>query len=290
MSVAYYDGKLVEKSSLRVGVGDYGFIRGLTIFELARVYGGNPFRLDDHLARLQGGVAALGLSLPVPMQKLREMSLEICAKNKFQHSCLKYYLTAGEPQLSPHSFVGDHGFISHLMIIEDEFRPKHLDAPYGLELYQRGYALKMVPHERALPSIKSINYMQGFIASREAGAEYDDILFTHRNGHITESTRSNFFCVIDGVLCTPDKDMLFGITRKVVLELARDLKIPVAEKTLMPADVMRASEAFISGSIAELVPARSIDGHKLVATMDGPVFSRLRKAFNAVITSERIAA
>jgi branched-subunit amino acid aminotransferase/4-amino-4-deoxychorismate lyase len=290
MSIAYYDGHLVEKNSLHVGLSDYGFIRGLTIFELSRVYNGIPFRLDDHLARLQAGTTALGLSLPVSTQKLREMSLEICTKNKFRDSCLKFYFTAGEPKLSPHSFVGDHDFSSHLLIMEDEFRPKHPHAPYGLDLYKRGYALKTVPHERALPSIKSINYMQGYVASRDAGPAYDDILFVHRNGYVTESTRSNFFCVIDGVLCTPDKDMLLGVTRKVVLELADHLKIPFSEKSLMPADVMRASEAFISGSVAELVPARSIDGHNFLTTMDGPIFSKIREAFSGIISTERIAA
>ena len=171
--------------------------------------------------RLQSGVEALGLALPMTLPELGELAQQICDKNKFTHSALKFYFTAGESRLSPLPFADDHGFTPHLMIIEDEVKFQHPEAPYGLDLYHQGQRLKIVPYERALPSIKSINYMQGFIASREAGAKWTDILFTHSKGYITEATRSNFFCVIDGVLCTPDRDMLFGITRKVILEIAQ---------------------------------------------------------------------
>ena len=283
MPIAYHNNAFVDKTSLSVGVSDFGFSRGLTIFELTRVYGGKPFRLDDHLARLQNGVAALRLTLPLSLPQLAKTVHQIIARNNFAHSALKFYFTAGEARLAPQSFALDQGFTPHFVIIEDEVKPAHPDAPYGLENYQRGQRLKIVPHERALPAIKSINYMQGFIASREAGPDYDDILFTHRSGHVTEATRANFFCVIDGVLCTPDRDMLFGITRKVVLEIARDLNILFAERALMPADILRSTEAFITGSIAELVPARQIDDHVLPTTIDGPVFAKLRSAFSEIL-------
>ena len=282
MSIAYHDGQWVEKSGIRVGVSDFGFARGLAIFELARVYGGRVFRLDDHLTRLQNGVAAIGGQLPVSLAELAEIARQLCDRNKFAHSALKFYFTAGEARKSPLAFAGDHDFAPHLIVLEDEVRPGHPEAPYGLDYYRRGQRIKIVAEERALAGIKSTGYMQGFIASREAGVEWDDILFTHRKGHVTEATRSNFFCVVDGVLCTPDADMLFGITRKVVLEIARGLNMPVAERSLMPKDVFRATEAFTTGSIAELVPIRKIDAHVMATTMEGPVFSALRKAFSDV--------
>lgn len=282
MSIAWHDGQWVEKSGIRIGVSDFGFARGLAIFELARVYGGRAFRLDDHLMRLQNGVAAIGGELPVSLAALAEISQELCGKNKFAHSALKFYFTAGEARKVPLAFAGEHDFAPHLIVIEDEVKPGHPDAPYGLDYYQRGQRIKIVAEERALAGIKSTGYMQGFIASREAGVEWDDILFTHRKGYVTEVTRANFFCVIDGVLCTPDTDMLFGITRKVVLEIARGMGMQVAERSLMPQDVLRATEAFTTGSIAELVPIRKIDAHVMATTMEGPVFAKLRKAFSDV--------
>jgi branched-subunit amino acid aminotransferase/4-amino-4-deoxychorismate lyase len=132
--------------------------------------------------------------------------------------------------------------------------------------------------------LKTTNYLTGFYAARQvAGADYDDILFTHRDGYITEATRSNFFCVIDDVLVTPQRGMLLGITRHVILELAAQLGIKTIERDLFPADLAQATEAFTTGSIAELLPARSIDDYHLATTMDGKIFAALRQAFSAKI-------
>ncbi len=285
MPLASSDGTLVEKSSLRISVTDYGFARGLTIFELARVYGGKVFRLDDHLNRLQNGAAFLGLSLPSPIEKIKNDVAEIIAENKFPHSAIKFYLTAGESQTSPQSFAAPHNFTSHLVIIEDEIHPQHPEAPYGLETYIRGQKIRIMPVERTLPSIKSTNYAQGFVAARNAGAEWDDILFTHRDGHVTEATKSNFFCVIDGVLSTPGSDMLLGITRKTILEIAQELRIPTAERRLTPDDIFRATEAFTTGSIAEIWPIKQIDNHILPTTMDGDIFKKLRARFTEILAA-----
>ncbi len=287
MAIAYYDNALVDRKDIAVSPADFGFNRGLAIFELVRVYGGVPFRLDDHLARLQGGAAALGLTLPVSLSDLAGIVERLCAANEFPHSALKFYFTAGESRAALSGLGGDHDFAPHLMIFEDMVRPAHSEAPYGLDAYRRGQRLKIVPCERALPSIKSTGYMQGFIALQAAGSEWDDILFTHRDGYITEVTRANFFCVVDGVLCTPDKDMLHGITRKVILEIAADLNLQVTQRSLFPADLMRASEAFTTGSIAELMPVRQIDDHILPTTMEGQVFSAVRRQFSARLPQAR---
>ncbi|MDD5587175.1 MAG: aminotransferase class IV [Alphaproteobacteria bacterium] len=283
MALAYNNGSFVEKNTITISLADFGFSRGLAFFETMRVYGGAPFHMADHLLRLQKGAEQLGLSLPLTLPDIEAVVHRICAHNKFPHSTVKFYFTAGEARLSPYSLGGDHDFTPHLIVVEDEMKPDHPDAPFGLEFYKRGQRIKTVPHERALPKVKSISYLQAYYAAREAGPEWDDILFTHRDGYVTEATRANFFCVIDGVLSTPFENILDGVTRKVVLEIAEDEGIPVAECRLMPADLATATEAFTSGSPIEMVPARKIDDHILPTTMDGPVFRQLRKAFTAKI-------
>lgn len=288
MPLAYYDGQFVDKTSLTINPSDFGFARGVAIFEMLRVYGGSPFRRDAHLERMAKGAAALGIAMPHSIAALTSIVDKIIAANRYDHSAVKLYLTAGEcGQASGLSFAACTQFTPHLMVLEEPVKPAHPEAPYGLEAYQRGQRLKIVPFERALPQIKSTNYVQGYVAARQyAGSEWDDILFTHRDGSVTEATRSNFFCVINGTLCTADQHMLHGITRQVVLEIARDLKIPVAERRLTAEDIYQCSEAFTSGSIAELVPASRIDDHRLATTMNGPIFSKLRAAFTACIAAE----
>jgi branched-chain amino acid aminotransferase len=286
MPIAYYDGQFVERDTIRINPTDFGFARGVTLFELARVYGGKPFYLQEHLQRLERGATMLDLPLP-KLTELAEMATQLIARNAYAHSAIKFYLTAGEcARPSGSSYMACDGFTPHLMILEDEVAPKHPEAPYGLDLYRSGQRLKIVPFDRELPMLKTTNYLTGFYAARQvAGAAYDDILFTHRDGYITEATRSNFFCVIDDILVTPQRGMLLGITRHVLLDLAAELGIKTIERDLFPADLAHATEAFTTGSIAELVPARSIDDNALPTTMDGKIFSALRQAFSAKIQS-----
>jgi branched-chain amino acid aminotransferase len=284
MSIAYYDGQYVERDTIRINPTDFGFARGVTLFELARVYGGKPFYLQAHLQRLERGAKMLDLPLP-ELAELADMATQVITRNAYPHSAIKFYLTAGEcDRPSGTSYNACQSFRPHLMIFEDEVIPKHPAAPYGLEIYQSGQRLKIVPFDRDLPMLKTTNYLTGFYAARQvAGKDYDDILFTNRDGYITEATRSNFFCVIDDVLVTPQRGMLLGITRHVILELAAQLGIKTIERDLFPADLAQATEAFTTGSIAELLPARSIDGRHLATTMDGKIFAALRQAFSAKI-------
>jgi len=283
MTIAFSDGRFVDKGEISVSLADFGFSRGLAFFETMRVYGGAPFHMTDHIERMRQGAEALGLSLPLATAEIEKAVYQIVAQNKFSDSVVKFYFTAGEASLFPYGLAGEYGFKPRLFLVEEEVKPDHPEAPQGLDFYRRGQRLKIVPHERALPWVKSISYMQAYYAAREAGAAWDDILFTHHEGHVTEASRSNFFCVIDGVLCTPDTDILDGVTRKVVIEIAGEIGIPTALRRLMPADVYRASEAFTTGSYAELVPARQIDDHAMATTTEGPVFSKLRKAFTGKI-------
>ena len=287
MSAAWLDGNFVDRAALTIDPADFGFARGVALFELARIYGGIPLHLDDHLQRLAHGAGLLNIAMPRSLPALADAARAVIARNRFAHSALKFYLTAGQCGHEQHTLASCKDFTPHLMILETEMQPQHPDAPSGLDYYRRGQRLKTVPFMRELPMVKSINYMAGFYATREvAGAEWDDILFTHHEGHVTEATRSNLFCVIDGVLCTPGRGMLLGVTRKIVRQLAAQCGIPVQERDLRPADFARASEAFTTGSIAELMPAQRIDDHVFAQTMDAPVFQKLRRAFTAYIQAQ----
>ncbi len=283
MPLACLDGRFVEKDEIKISLNDYGFSRGLAFFETMRVYAGAPFHMRDHVVRMEKGAAALGLRLPFTNNEIEKIVVQLIAQNAFAHSTVKFYFTAGEGRASPYSLAGEHGFSPHLIIVEDEARPDHPEAPFGLDFYKRGQRVKIVPHERALPHVKSISYLQAYYAAREAGQIWDDILFTHHDGYVTECSRSNFFCVIGGVLKTPNESILGGVTRRVVLEIAEKKGLPFAEERITPSDLAKATEAFTTGSYAELVPIKRIDDYVMASTMNGPVFSAVRAGFTEAI-------
>jgi branched-chain amino acid aminotransferase len=285
MPLAYLDGRFVDKGEIKIAPSDFGFARGMALFEFTRLYGGVAFRLEDHLRRFAHGAAFLGIPLPATEEAMTEAVNRIAAANAYPHSGIKFYLTLGECGKSGgFGFKNCADFTPHLMMIEDELHPDHPEAPYGRTLYQRGAALKTVPFARQISEAKTVNYAPGFVAARHlAGTNYDEILYLHPDGHVTETTTSNFFCVIGGVLRTPGRNMLRGVTRGVLLELARDAQIQVLEGDIAPKDLHRASEAFITGSFLEMLPVRMIDDIPIATSMESPVFARLRKGFTAAI-------
>ena len=285
MPLAYLDGKFVDKAQVTISPLDYGFARGVTVFEYTRLYGSVPFRLAEHIQRFSRGADVLGIPVPASPKEIIEAVKKIATSNAYAHSGMKFYLTIGEcGKPGSFGFKTCADFKPHFMIIEEEAHPVHPEAPRGLPLYQRGIALKTAPFARQIPEVKTINYAPGFVASRQlAGTDYDEILFLHPNGHVTETPTSNFFCVIDGALCTPGQDMLGGVTRTVMLELAEKLGIPTDTKNITLADLRRASEAFITGTFLEMLPVRMIDDISYTATMDAPVFAKLRKTFTTCI-------
>lgn len=283
MALAYQDGAFIDKETIRIDLRDHGFCRGLAFFETMRVYGGRPFHLAEHWKRLEQGARDLGIGLPVELSAMQGIVSRLCASNRFVHSSVKFYLTAGKAKLSPYSLGADHGFTPSLIVVEEEMKPERETAPYGVALYERGLRVKIMPHERVLPHVKSISYLQAYYASRQAGPGWDDILFTHREGYVTEASRANFFCVIDGVLCTPGESVLDGVTRNLVLTLARECEVATDLRRVFPDQLAGATEAFLTGSTIELLPIRQIDARQFSTTMEGPVFSKIRKAYSAEI-------
>ena len=285
MPLAYYDGQFIDKDLIKISPLDYGFARGVTLFEFTRVYGCVPFRLEDHIQRFIRGAAIMGIPLPMTADEMSKAVNRITWANKFPHSGIKFYLTMGEcGKAGTYGFSTCEDFKPHMMMIEEEVHPQDPEAPRGTQYYQRGVALKTIPFSRQISEAKSINYAAGFLEARKLiGTEHDEILYVHEDGYVTETTVSNFFCVIDGVLCTPSRDMLSGVTRTVMIELAQKLGIRVAERDINLKDLTQASEAFITGTFLEMMPVRMIGNISYIMTTEAPVFSKLRKAFTAYI-------
>lgn len=284
MPLAFYDGQFTDSSAVKISPADYGFARGLTLYDGIRVYGGTPFHIEDHLERFRRGAATLNISPSLEKRKIEQAIHHICTHNKFPDSIIRIYLTAGECSDVGLGFSDSRNFSSHMMVLENAFAPDHCDAPKGLERYCQGLRLKTVPFARDLPQVKTVNYARGFLEAKKlASSGWDDILYTHPDGFITEATTANFFCVINGDLYTPVRGMYPGITRKIILELGFRHGLKIVEKDIIPPELSRVTEAFTASSFAELIPIKTIDSYTLPTTMEGPVFSLLRRAYTNYI-------
>ncbi len=285
----YINGQLVDRSEARVSVFDHGFLYGDGVFEGIRVYNGRVFKLDAHLARLFRSAKAILLTVPLSLEALRAAVVETVRANGLTEAYIRMVVSRGAGDLGLDPLRCSQPTV---IIIVQEI------SIYPPEVYERGLDLASVvvrrPAADALnPAMKTLNYLNNILAKIDGNQRgVPEVLMLNREGWVTEGTADNFFLVKDGVLVTPPTyvGILNGITRQVVIELARNLGYGVSESNVTLFDVYNADEAFLTGTAAEMVPAISCDGRTIGTGRPGPITRRLTKRFRTYARGEGVVA
>jgi branched-chain amino acid aminotransferase len=277
-SAIWMNGKLTDAAEARVSIFDHGLLYGDGIFEGIRFYGGRVFRLDAHLERLERSAAAIDLAIPYSRDQLRAAIAAVLERAAVPDGYVRLVVTRGEGDLGldPRSCKRPTTFLAA--------------APLRVFTSNAGVAVVVASTRQAGPDvvdprIKSLNYLNRLLARLEAiRAGADEAIMLNARGLVAEGTTDNVFLVRNGVLLSPPASdgALEGITRDVVLELARELGIPSREESLGTYDLRVAEEVILVGTGAGLVAVRSVDGREL-ATCPGPVFRRIEAAFDALV-------
>lgn len=280
----YIDGQLYDKADAKISVYDHGLLYGDGVFEGLRVYSGKVFKLDEHLERLWNSAKAIWLQIPMSHEQLAEAVRSTVQANQIQDGYVRLVVTRGAGSLGL-----DPNRTSHpqVIIIADYI------TLYPAEYYERGLEIITVStirnHPAALsPRIKSLNYLNNILAKIEGlQAGCVEALMLNQKGEVAECTGDNIFLVSKGVLLTPSVDagILEGITRAVVIELAREAGIVVREIPLTKHDVYIADECFLTGSAAEIVPVVKVDSRPIGAGKPGPITQQLHTRFHEVTRS-----
>ena len=276
----WIDGRIVDGSEARVPVTDHGFLYGDGIFEGMRVYGRRLFRLEDHLSRIAAGARTLGLEIPGGVDALRRVALETARAFGADESYLRLIVSRGEGELGVDPTTCP---TPRIVCIADEIRI------YPAEKLRTGITLvtsswRRPPADVLDPRVKSLNYLNNALAKQEARRQgADEALLLNAAGNVAEASVANVFVVREGRLLTPPATdgALEGITRRTILELAEREGLPAEERTLGRFDLFAASEAFLTGSGARIVPVHSLDGQRVGRGERGPVTERLSAAFDA---------
>jgi branched-chain amino acid aminotransferase len=277
-SAIWMNGRLVEAADARVSIFDHGLLYGDGVFEGIRFYGGHVFRLDAHLERLERSAAAIELALPYSRDELSAATAAVVERAGVPDGYLRLVVTRGEGDLGldPRSCARPTTFLAA--------------APLRFFAGSGGVSVVVASTRQAGPDvvdprIKSLNYLNRLLARLEAiRAGADEAIMLNARGLIAEGTTDNVFLVREGVLLSPPASdgALEGITRGVVLELARELGIPAREESLGTYDLRVAGEVILVGTGAGLVAVRSVDGRALTPC-PGPVFRRLEAAFDTLV-------
>ncbi len=270
----YLNNNLVPETKAKVSVFDHGFLYGDGIYETLRAYDGIVFKFDEHIERLLRSASMIGLKMPKNADEIKKAVYKTIKANKQSDAYIRISISRGpgpiglDPELCPKpTFV----------IISKAFKE------YPKEYYEKGVKIVIVSVRRNFkdalnPQIKSLNFLNNILAkieSKNKGA-YEAIMLNYR-GYLAEGTITNIFFVNNNILCTPSLDVgvLDGITRRIILDLAKELKIKIKEGKFTREHLYGAQEVFISNTTMEVMPVTKVDNVK-IGTKIGKITDMLR--------------
>jgi branched-chain amino acid aminotransferase len=278
----YLNDRFVKEQEAVISVFDHGFLYGDGVYETLRSYENRIFMREQHLSRLYRSAEAIGLAIPIPHKAWPDLLHEAMARNGVGTAERDAYL-----RITISRGVGDIGLDPALCPLPTIVIMTKPLVPAQSDLYVSGVSLIVARTTRNLssalsPHIKSTNFLNNILAKREAiAAGVFDSIFLNWEGHLAECTVSNLFFIQAGRLRTPSVDcgILDGITRDIVIQLARAEDLPVEEGRFTPEQLFQADECFLTNTSMEIMPVTAVDRHAIGSGQPGPVTRQLRSLF-----------
>ncbi|MHC4259116.1 MAG: branched-chain-amino-acid transaminase [Planctomycetota bacterium] len=274
----WLDDRLVDEADAKISVFDHGLLYGDGVFEGIRVYKGKIFELEAHIRRLYRSAKVIRLKIPMSRSKVTRAVEETVEANGIIDGYIRLVVTRGQGTLGLNPFVCED---PKLFIIADNIQL------YPEELYEKGMkvisATTVRNHPLAIPpQAKTLNYLNNILAKIEAlDNDVPEAIMYNHEGYVAEATGDNIFIVRDGVIYTPpvQTGALEGITRAVVIRLAKEEGLEVVEKNLTRFDLYVCDEFFLTGTAAEVIGIVEIDGRVIGGGKPGAVTKLMRNKF-----------
>jgi branched-chain amino acid aminotransferase len=279
--IIFKNGEFIPGIEATISIFDRGLLYGDAIFEGIREYSGKVFKLDEHLDRLYESAKIIAISIPIRKLDMKNIILELLRKNNFQDAYIRPIVTRGSGSVG----VDPRGDLAPTIIVY-----AHPWAPF---LGANGIKMKTVSTRRVPPQsmdsrVKHVGYLNSIMAKLESNiANADDALILDVNGFVTEASAANFLIIKSGAIISPTKvNILDGITRRVVLNLANQIGLVTQETNITLGDVYTADEAFVCGTGAEIVPVKEVDGRAIGMGVPGSITLQLISLFHELVKKE----
>ena len=284
--IIYLNGQLKPRFEAKLPLFDHGFLYGYGLFETMRAYNGHIFRLDSHVTRLRCSAESIGLAHSIltteqGKQSLKAACVETLEANKLKDARLRLTVSAGEGDMTPDPSTCSSPTI---LIIARNL------TPLPPEKYETGFKAVLSSLRRnsqsPLSRLKSTCYMENILARTAARAVgCDESIFLNEQGYLAEGSTTNIFLVRHGELVTPcfESGVLPGITRDVVLEIARTSRLKATERWVQLNELVEAEEVFVTNSILELMPLTWFDGNPIGTAKPGHLTKELLVAYKKLV-------
>lgn len=283
----YLNGDFVTKENAKVSVYDHGFLYGDGIFEGIRIYDGNIFKCKEHLDRLYDSAKSIMLDIPLSHEEMQAALVETIKRNGLRDGYIRLVVSRGpgnlglDPKRCPAAWV--------IIIVEQL-------AIYPEEAYKNGLVSVSVSQRRNIPDalnpkIKSLNYLNNILVKIQANlAGVGEAIMLNAQGYVAEGSSDNIFIIKNGVVYTPPTwvGALEGITRASIIELCGKLGYTLKEQPFTLHDVYVADEVFFTGTAAEVIAVREVDGRTIGSGKAGPITTHLLEAFRGIVTVDGV--
>jgi len=278
----YLNGKFVSKEDAKISVFDHGLLYGDGAFEGIRSYDSLIFKCKEHIDRLFETAEAIELDIPLSKEEMIQAIADTLKENNLMDAYIRVIVTRGEGDLGldPKKCHGKPAII----IIADNI------VLYPEKFYSDGMEIITVKtrrnHPEALhPKLKTLNYLNNILAKIEAGKEgYIEAIMLDHEGYVAECTGDNIFFIKDGNMFTPNRGILMGITRNMVIEIAQEEGVSTEERLIKLDEIYMADECFLTGTAAEIIPVVKVDGHVIGTGKPGVITKKMITIFKVETT------
>ncbi|HEX6709473.1 MAG TPA: aminotransferase class IV [Rubrobacter sp.] len=274
---AFVEGQFVPVAEARVPILDWGFLRSDATYDVAHVWRGSFFRLNDHLDRFERSMNHLRLSPPYGRDEIRDILVECVRLSGLRDAYAEVICTRGIPKPGSrdprdcenrfYAFV-----VPFVWIADAEKQERGLHAAIG-------HRQRIAP-ESVDPTVKNYHWLDletGLLEAYERGGE--TVILVDAQDNVVEGPGFNVFAVKNDGISTPDRGVLEGVTRKTVIELAAGQGIPLEARSVPADELRRADEVFLSSTAGGIIPVTTVDGEAVGSGEPGPMTRRLRDAY-----------
>lgn len=282
--LVYIDGKFYPKSEAKISVFDHGLLYGDGVFEGIRVYDGVIFLLKEHIDRLYNSAKFIKLNIPISKEEMIAAVVEAVKRNRAKNSYIRLVVTRG---------MGDLGLdprkcskpsiiiiVEQIQLVGGAAKEKGVSA---IIASTRRDSVSATTHE-----VKSLNYLNSILAKLEAiEAGADMAIMLDSRGFVSEAEAANLFIVRDGIIATPPTTagILDGVTRRRIIRLIRELGMEIVERDITPFELITATEVFLTGTGAEILPVVKINGIQIGDGVPGPITKKIMQEFEKIVRS-----
>jgi branched-chain amino acid aminotransferase len=282
-SIIYIDGQFLAEGEAKISVFDHVVLYGDGVYDTCCAWNGNVFKLDEHIDRLFESAYAIKIQVPLTKLEVKDAVLETVRRNEHRNAYVKIIVTRGVgelPLLSPYNCNPSIIIFSkpYMRLVGDSGHEKGIRVKIA--------SLRRIPDQCLSSKVKSVNYQNHVLMRLEANeAGYDDALELTTDGYVAEAPGYNVFIVKSGKLFTPSENILMGITRQTVIELAEEKDIPVSIERVTPFDLFNADEVFFSSTAGGVFPVLEVDGRIIGNGKPGPLTELISGCYSDLLES-----